>query len=120
MGQRECFDYITRLERSFQIACGREHLSNETRDAFLFSQLQAGLKMILIESPAVSGSVSYKQLCITAKQEEKRQNVSSNSKTNSSELRVPGKCQVITLLHSPLAKALDHHVNVMFVARPTT
>ena len=66
-------DYITRLERSFQIAYGRERLSNETRDAFLFSQLQVGLKLTLIKSPAVSGSMSYKQLCITAKQEEKRQ-----------------------------------------------
>ena len=66
-------DYITRLERSFQIAYGREHLTVETRDAFLFSQLQAGLKLTLIESPAVSGSTSYKQLCVSAKQEEKRQ-----------------------------------------------
>ena len=33
-------DYITRLERSFQIVYGREHLSVETRDAFLLSQLQ--------------------------------------------------------------------------------
>ena len=71
---KECVsDYITRLERSFQIAYGREHLTVETRDAFLFSQLQAGLKLTLIESPAVSGSTSYKQLCVSAKQEEKRQ-----------------------------------------------
>jgi len=66
-------DYITRLEQSFQIAYGREHLSVETTDGFLFSQLQAGLKLTLIESPAVPGSTSYKQLCVTAKQEEKRQ-----------------------------------------------
>ena len=72
-GTKSVSDYITRLEWSFQFAYGCEHLSNETRDAFLFSQLQAGLKLILIESPAVSGPVSYKQLCITAKQEEKRQ-----------------------------------------------
>ena len=32
-------DYIIRLERLFQIAYGQEHLSSETRDAFLFSQL---------------------------------------------------------------------------------
>jgi len=61
------------MERSFQIAYGWEHLTVETRDAFLFSQLQAGLKLTLIESPAVSGSTSYKQLCIIAKQEDKRQ-----------------------------------------------
>ena len=65
-------DYITRLERSFQIAYGHERLTPETRDAFLFSQLQAGLKLMLMESPAVSGSLTYKQLCVAAKQEEKR------------------------------------------------
>ena len=65
-------DYITRLERSFQIAYGHERLTLETRDAFLFSQLQAGLKLTLMESPAVSGSSSYRQLCVAAKQEEKR------------------------------------------------
>lgn len=65
-------DYITRLERSFQIAYGHESLTPETRDAFLYSQLQAGLKLILMESPAVSGSLTYKQLCVAAKQEEKR------------------------------------------------
>lgn len=64
--------YITRLERAFQIAYGHEKLTAETRDAFLYSQLQAGLKLALMESPAVSGSLSYKQLCIAAKQEEQR------------------------------------------------
>ena len=64
-------DYITRLERSFQIAYGRELLTTETRDAFLYSQLQAGLKLTFMESPVVSGSLLYKQLCVAAKQEEK-------------------------------------------------
>ena len=62
--------YITRIERAFQIAYGHENLTTETRDAFLYSQLQAGLKLSLMESPAVSGSLSYKQLCVAAKQEE--------------------------------------------------
>ena len=65
-------DYIMPLELSFQIAYGHEGLTPETRDAFLYSQLQAGLKLILMESPAVSGSQTYKQLCVAAKQEEKR------------------------------------------------
>ena len=65
-------DYITRLKRSFQIAYGREQLSAETKEAFLFSQLQAGLKLSIMESPAVSESLSYKPLCVAAKQEEKR------------------------------------------------
>lgn len=64
-------DYITRLKQSFQIAYGREKLTPETRDAFLYSQLQAGLKLTLMESPAVSRSLTYKQLCVAAKQEEK-------------------------------------------------
>ena len=63
-------NYSIRLERAFQIAYGHEMLSAETRDAFLYSQLQAGLKLSLMESPPVSGSLADKQLCITAKQEE--------------------------------------------------
>jgi len=62
--------YITRLERVFHIAYGHEKLTVETQDAFLYSQLQIGLKPTLMESPAVSGSLSYQQLCITAKEEE--------------------------------------------------
>ena len=65
-------DYVKRLERSFQIAYGRDRLTPETRDTFLCSQLQAGLKLALMECPAVSGSLSYKQLCVAVKQEEKR------------------------------------------------
>ena len=40
--------YITRIERVFQIAYGHENLTTETRDAFLYSQLQAGLKLSLM------------------------------------------------------------------------
>ena len=65
-------DYISRLERTFQVACGHKNLTAETRDTLLYGQLQAGLKLILMESPAVSGSLSYKQLCAAGKQEEKR------------------------------------------------
>ena len=71
-------DYVTRLERSFQIAYGRDCLTPETRDAFLCSQLLAGLDgvscsvWISIIQTIVSGSPSYKQLCVAAKQEEKR------------------------------------------------
>jgi len=48
-------------------------------------QLQTELKLTLIESPAVSVSASYKQLCIMAKHKEKGKGSyddSSNSKTN--------------------------------------
>ena len=59
--------YITRIEKTFQIAYGHENLTTKTRGAFLYCQLQAGLKLSLMESPAVSGSLSYKQLCVAAK-----------------------------------------------------
>ena len=67
-------DYIRRLERAFQIAYGHEKLTTETQDALLYNQLHAGLKLSLVESPAVSGSLigTYKQLCLAAKQEEQR------------------------------------------------
>ena len=63
---------ITRLERSLQIANGHERLTPEAKDAFLYNQLQGGLKLTLMESPAVSRSLTFKQLCVAAKQEEKR------------------------------------------------
>ena len=64
-------DYVRRLERPFQIAYGREGLSSETRDTLLYSQLQEGLSYNLMKSPVLSGSDSYKQLCVSAKREEK-------------------------------------------------
>ena len=66
----------------------------------MFSQLQAGLKLTLIESPAVSGSTSYKQLCVSAKQEEKRQSELRRlrqQQERQSRTRTPGKVQVTAL-----------------------
>ena len=48
-------------------------MSLETRKTFLHSQLQEGLRYDLMKSPAVSGSQTYKELCLAAKNEEKRQ-----------------------------------------------
>ena len=45
-------------------------VDNWNQGYFLYSQLQAGLKLSLMESPVVSGSLSYKQFCVAAKQEE--------------------------------------------------
>jgi hypothetical protein len=68
-GQRESIaDYIRRLEKMFRTAYGREGMSQETREALLYSQMQEGL----MESPAVSGATNYKQLCLSARTEEKR------------------------------------------------
>ena len=44
-------DYIRRLERLFQIAYGHDKLAAETRETFLHSQLQEGLKYDLMKSP---------------------------------------------------------------------
>ena len=64
-------EYIRRLERAFQIAFGRDRMSTETRDAILYGQLQEGLRVSLMKSPSVSGALSYKELCMAAKNEEK-------------------------------------------------
>ena len=66
-------DLIRRLESVFRRAYGREKLSVEMRDALLYGQLQEGLKYDLLKSPAVSGARTYKELCISAKTEERRQ-----------------------------------------------
>ena len=65
-------DFIQRLERTFQIAYGRDQMSKETRDTLLHSQLQEGLRDELMRSPTVSGSHEYSELCLAAKNEEKR------------------------------------------------
>ena len=44
------------------------------RRLFSYNQLQDGLRYSLIKSPAISGAISYQQLCITARHEEKRLN----------------------------------------------
>ena len=65
-------DFIRRLERTFNVAYGREGMSSETRDTLLHGQLQDGLKHELMRAPAVSGAQSYPELCLAARNEEKR------------------------------------------------
>ena len=65
-------DFIRRLERTFRIAYGRDGMSGETRDILLHGQLQEGLKYDIMKAPSVSGAQTYKQLCLAAKNEEKR------------------------------------------------
>ena len=71
-GEEAVADYIRRLERALCQAYGADGMSSETRDALLFGQMQEGLKFELMESPAVSGAVDYRQLCQAACNEEKR------------------------------------------------
>ena len=40
-------DFIMRLERMFQIAFGRDHMSLDTRDVLLYGKLQNGLRIDL-------------------------------------------------------------------------
>ena len=49
----------------------RSH-SPETREAFLLAQLQEGLRYDLMKAPSVSGVLSYPQLCVAAKSDERR------------------------------------------------
>ena len=66
-------DFIRRLERTFPIAYGRDCLTQETEEMFLYGQLQDGLHHDLMQSPSVSGALAYKELCMAARNEEKRQ-----------------------------------------------
>lgn len=44
-------------------------MSAETRDTLLHGQLQDGLLLEIMNAPAVSGSQSYKELCLAARNE---------------------------------------------------
>ena len=73
--QRSCEsvpDYIRRLEKTYQIAYGKDDLNSATRDALLYGQLYEGLSYDLMQSPAVSGAQHYQGLCTAAKGEERR------------------------------------------------
>ena len=66
-------DFIRRLEQVFRRAYGKEQISAETRSTLLHGQLQDGLSDILMRAPAVSGALTYQELCGAAKNEERRQ-----------------------------------------------
>ena len=65
-------DLIWRLERLFKLAYGRDGMSEETRGTLLYGQLQEGLRYNIMKAPAVSGSLGYKELCLTSRNKEKR------------------------------------------------
>ena len=65
-------EFIRRIEKAYQIAYGKDALSNDTRDALLYGQLYEGLRYELMRGPTVSGSQGYQELCIAAKAEERR------------------------------------------------
>ena len=45
----------------------------ETRETMLLTQLQESLLYWLVKSPAVTGARTYAELCLAAKNKEKRQ-----------------------------------------------
>ena len=66
-------DFIRRLERTFQIAFGRDPMSTEAKNVLLYGKLQDGLRIDLIsKDPAISGAQNYHKLCMAARNEEKR------------------------------------------------
>ena len=65
-------DFIRRIERIFRSAYGRDPMSSETRETLLYGQLQEGLRLQLMRGPAVSGARNYQELCVAARNEEKR------------------------------------------------
>ena len=68
-GNESVAEYIRCLARMFQIAYDEYRLSKST---MLHGQLQDGLKMELMDSPSVSGALTYKELVMAAKNEEMR------------------------------------------------
>ena len=66
-------DFIYRMEKEFHIAYKNDTLSRDTREAFLYGQLQDGLHPELMYNPSVSGALTYQELCMAARNEEKRQ-----------------------------------------------
>ena len=65
-------DFISRLEKTLQLAYGRDSMTIETRHTLLHSQLQEGLRQEIMSGPAVSGAETYQALCLAAKNEERR------------------------------------------------
>ena len=60
-------DFILHLEQTFRRVYGYEKVGEEVRQALLYAQLQEGLWFTKMEAPAVSGSQSYPELCLVAK-----------------------------------------------------
>ena len=65
-------DFIRRLERTFKVAYGRDQMADEARSTLLHGQLQDGLKYEIMRSLAISGALTYKEVCLAARNEEKR------------------------------------------------
>ena len=71
--QETVSSFIRRLEKAFRLAYGEDNLKLDTRHTFLYGQLQEGLQHSLVRSPSASGALNYKEICMAAKNEERRQ-----------------------------------------------
>lgn len=60
-------NFVRRLQRTFNIAYGWDRVIQETKEAFLFGQLQEGLRLELLRGPEVSWTLGYRELCAAAK-----------------------------------------------------
>ena len=100
-------DFIRRLERTFQIAYGRDGMSTETRDTLLHSQLQEGLRYDLMRGSAVSGAQTYKELALLLKT---KRNVWLNSGSGSNtRSRHPSWLNTSTGRHPTKREEIGQH-----------
>ena len=65
-------DYISQIEQLYCHAYDRDGMSDETRNTLLHGQMQEGLCYEQMKALAVSGSHTYRELCIATRNEEKR------------------------------------------------
>ena len=63
-------DYIRCLERVYHIGYGRNSMSWETCQSFLYGQLQEGLRHDLMQNAAVAGGLTYTEFIMADKNEE--------------------------------------------------
>jgi len=66
-------NFIRSLEQTFCRAYGYDKVCEGTHSTFMHGQLQEGLKYSVMSAPAVSGAQTYPELCLAAKNEERRQ-----------------------------------------------
>lgn len=66
-------DFNGCLERTFQLAYGKDPMLSETRQMLLYGQLQEGLLDDIVRSFTISGALMYPSMCLAVKHEEQRQ-----------------------------------------------
>ena len=63
-------DNVCRLEKAICIAFGSDKLGKGTKKNHVAWPIARGLAYGILRSPSVSGAMSYKELCMAAKNEE--------------------------------------------------